>query len=45
MDRLREVDPEAAPKAPKGGHGGAGGMSEEQIQRMIEQMKKQQGGK
>jgi predicted negative regulator of RcsB-dependent stress response len=45
MDRLREVDPEAAPKAPKGGgHGGAGGMSEEQIQRMIEQMKKQQQG-
>jgi predicted negative regulator of RcsB-dependent stress response len=44
MDRLREVDPEAAPKAPKGHGGAGGGMSEEQIQRMIEQMKKQQQG-
>lgn len=46
MDRLHEIDPEAAPKAPKGGHGGGapGGMSQEQIQKMIEQMQKQQGG-
>ena len=45
LDRLREIDPESAPKAPKGGgHGGANGMSEEQIQKLIEQMKKQQGG-
>ena len=61
MDRLHEIDPDAAPKAPKGGPGaggmpggmpgmpgggGAGGkMSPEAIQKLIEQMKKQGGGK
>lgn len=43
MDRLREIDPEAAPKPRAGGHG-ANGMTEEQIQKLIEQMKQQQGG-
>ena len=53
MDRLHEIDPDSAPKAPKGGGagmpgmpGGAGGkMSQEQMQKLIEQMKKQGGGK
>jgi hypothetical protein len=47
FDRLREIDPTAVPKGPtpgKAGAGGAGGMSPEDIQRLIEQMKKQQGG-
>lgn len=50
MDRLREIDPEAAPKEPKGPPGGmpgggAGKMTQEQIQKLLEQMKKQGGGK
>ena len=45
MDRLREIDPEAVPKPPKGGMGGAGGMSQEQIQKMMEKLKQQGGGK
>ncbi len=61
MDRLHEIDPDAAPKAAPGGRGGpgAGGMpgmpgmpggaggkmSQEQIQKLLEQMKKQGGGK
>lgn len=51
MDRLREIDPTSAPKkAPPmgmgGPHGGGGpnNMSQEQIQKLIEQMQKQQGG-
>lgn len=44
FDRLREIDPTAAPKPGKAGGAGAGGMSPEDIQRLIEQMKKQQGG-
>lgn len=54
MDRLRQIDPAAAPKKEPpmgmgGPHGGANGMSQEQIQKLIEQMQRQQqqkgGGK
>lgn len=43
-DRLRALDPQALPPKPSGAMGGPGGnkMSEEQIQRLIEQMKRQQ---
>jgi hypothetical protein len=39
MDRLREIDPSAAPKAMGGAHGG-GDLTPQQIQKMIEDMKK-----
>lgn len=42
-DRLRELDPTAVPKAPSG-KGGGGQMSPEEIQRLIEQMKKSGAG-
>lgn len=45
MDRLHQLDPEAAPK--KSAHGGAGGgmnLSPEQLKKLIEDMQKQQGG-
>lgn len=48
MDRLRQIDPEAAPKEapPMGGHGGGQAPSQAQIKKMIEEMqKKQQQGK
>lgn len=38
VDRLREIDPSAAPKMP-----GAGELTPQQIQKMIEEMKKQGG--
>ncbi len=50
-DRLRQLDPTALPPKPApgrggpggmGGAGGAGGASEEQIQKLIEQLKRQQ---
>ena len=47
-DRLRQLNPTALPPKAKGGRrpGGPGGskMSEEQIQKLIEQLKQQQGG-
>jgi hypothetical protein len=45
-DRLRALDPTALPPKPSGQMGGPGGnkMSEEQIKKLIEQLKKQQGG-
>lgn len=43
MDRLREIDPSAAPKAMSGAHGG-GELTPQQIQKMIEDMKKKGGG-
>ena len=48
-DRLRAIDPMALPPKPTGGMGGPGGggpggkMSDEQIRKLIEQMKSQQG--
>lgn len=44
LDRLREIDPAAAPKTPPMGGGGPGSMSPEQIKRYLEQMQKK-GGK
>jgi hypothetical protein len=42
MDRLREIDPAAAPKSMAPPGGGAN-LSPEQIRRMIEQMQKKGG--
>ena len=50
MDRLHEIDPSAVPAKPKrgaaGGHGGAGGtqLTQEQIQKMLQDMQKKGGG-
>jgi hypothetical protein len=45
-DRLRALDPAALPPKPASQMGGPGGnkMSEEQMRKLIEQLKKQQGG-
>jgi hypothetical protein len=45
-DRLRALDPTALPPKPAGQMGGPGGnrMSEEQMKKLIEQLKKQGGG-
>ena len=43
MDRLREIDPEAAPKA-RGMPGGGGQLTPEQIQKRMEQMQRSGGG-
>jgi len=45
-DRLRAIDPTALPPKPSGAMGGPGGskMNDEQLKKLIEQLKKQQGG-
>lgn len=46
-DRLRKLDPSAVPAKPAGALGGVGGdgqMNEAQLRRLMEQLKKQQGG-
>lgn len=47
LDRLHEIDPAAQPKPSKGGPmrmPGAGNPTQEQLQKMLEQMQKQKGG-
>lgn len=45
MDRLREIDPSAAPKLPAGAAGGAMNLTPDQIKKMLEKMQQQKGGK
>jgi hypothetical protein len=44
MDRLREIDPSAAPKSQPMSPGGSPQITEQQIRKMMEDMQKKKGG-